>query len=190
MDSRSPHPEWAHQAWLACLVLVISALSFVFACATPFAAFGVLAAMTLSRTDAIRITVALWMANQVIGYAVLEYPRTGNSFSWGLAIGVAAVASTIVARLILSRLQTARGLTRAVVALGGTFAVYEAALFTVAVAGLGGTGSFAAAIVGRILVINAAALAGLYALYRIGVAVGISRRPTVATTASARPVSS
>jgi hypothetical protein len=39
-------------------------------------------------------------------------------------------------------------------------------------------------------VINAAALAGLYALYRIGVAVGISRRPTVATTASARPVSS
>ena len=190
MDSRSPHPEWAHQAWLACLVLVISALSFVFACATPFAAFSVLAAMTLSRTDAIRITVALWMANQVIGYAVLEYPRTVNSFSWGLAIGVAAVVSTIVARLILSRLQTARGLTRAVVALGGTFAVYEAALFMVAVAGLGGTGSFAAAIVGRILVINAAALAGLYALYSIGVAVGISRRPAVATTASARPVSS
>jgi hypothetical protein len=145
--------------------------------------------MTLCRTDAIRITVALWMANQVIGYAVLEYPRTVNSFSWGLAIGVAAVASTIVARLILSRLQTARGLTQAVVALGGTFAVYEAALFTVAMA-LGGTGSFAAAIVGRILVINAAALAGLYALHRIGVAVGISRRPAVATTASARPVSS
>src|SRR5882724_2743216 len=177
MDSRSPHSEWAHQAWLACLVLVVSALSFVFACATPFAAFGVLGAMTLSRTDAIRMTVALWMANQVIGYAVLEYPRTVNSFSWGLAIGVAAVASTIVARLILSRLQTARGLTQAVVALGGTFAVYEAALITVPMAGLGGTGSFAAAIVGRILVINAAALAGLYALHRIGVAVGISRRP-------------
>lgn len=190
MDSRSPQPEWAHQAWLAFLALAVSALSFVFACATPFTAFGVLAAMTLSRTDAIRITVALWMANQAIGYGVLEYPRTVNSFSWGLAIGGAAVLSTIVARLIISRLQTARGLTQAVVALGGTFAVYEATLFTVAVAGLGGTGSFAAPIVGRILVINAAALAGLYALYRIGVAVGISRRPAVATTASARPVSS
>jgi len=45
----------------------VSAFSFVFACATPFAAFGVLAAMTLSRADAIRATVALWMANQVIG---------------------------------------------------------------------------------------------------------------------------
>jgi hypothetical protein len=130
------------------------------------------------------------MANQVIGYVVLDYPRTVNSFSWGLAIGVAAVLSTIVARPIVSRLQTARGLIQAVVALAGTFAAYEAALFAFAVAGLGGTGSFAASIVGRILVINAAALAGLYALYRIGVAVGVSRRPAVATTAPARSVSS
>jgi hypothetical protein len=185
MNSRAPHPEWTQQAWLACLVLAVNALSFVFACATPFAAFGVLAAMTLPRTDAIRITVALWLANQAIGYGVLEYPRTANSFSWGLAIGAAAVLSTVVARLIVSRLRTARGLTQAVVALAGTFAVYEAALFTAAVAGLGGTGAFAAPIVTRILVINAAALAGLAMLYRLGVAVGISRRP-----ASRLPVAS
>ena len=157
----------------------------IFACATPFAAFGVLAAMTLSRTDAIRITVACGWPTRSSGTAVLEYPRTVNSFSWGLAIGAAAVLSTIVARLIVSRLRTARGLTRAVVALAGTFAVYEAALFTAAVAGLGGTGAFAAPIVTRILVINAAALAGLAVLYRLGVAVGISRRP-----ASRLPVAS
>jgi hypothetical protein len=189
MDSRSPCPEWAHQAWLAVLVIAVSALSFVFACATPFAAFGVLAALTLSRTDAIRITIALWMANQAIGFGILGYPVTVNSVGWGLAIGGAAVSSTAVARLIISRLRTARGLTRAVVALAGTFAVYEIALFTVAVAGLGGIGSFAAPIVGRIVVINAAALLGLHALYRIGVAVGISRRPAVATPAAARSVS-
>jgi hypothetical protein len=188
MDSRSPYPEWAHQAWLAVLVLAVSALSFVFACATPFAAFGVLAALTLSRTDAIRITIALWMANQAIGFGILGYPVTVNSVAWGLAIGGAAVSSTMVARLIISRLRTARGLTRAVVALAGTFAVYEIALFTVAVAGLGGIGSFAALIVGRIVVINAAALVGLHALYRIGVAVGVSRRPAVATPAVARSV--
>jgi hypothetical protein len=68
--------------------------------------------------------------------------------------------------------------------------VYEGVLFTVAVAGPGGTGGFAGASVGRILVINATALGGLYALYRIGVAIGISRPPTVSTTASVRPVSS
>jgi hypothetical protein len=59
MNSRSPHPRWAHQVWLAGLVVGVSALSFVFACATPFPAFAVLAAMTLSRPDAIRTTVAL-----------------------------------------------------------------------------------------------------------------------------------
>ena len=117
------------------------------------------------------------MANQAIGYRLLDYPRTVNSFSWGLAIGAAAVLSTVVALLIVSRLQTARGVTQAVVALAGTFAAYEAALFVVAVAGLGGTGSFSAPIVGRILVINVAALAGLAVLYRVGAAVGISRRP-------------
>lgn len=46
---------------------------------SPFAAFGVLAAMTLSRADAIRVTVALWQANQAIGYGILEYPRTVNA---------------------------------------------------------------------------------------------------------------
>jgi S1-C subfamily serine protease len=144
--------------------------------------------MTLSRADAIRITVALWLANQAIGYAVLGYPRTVDSVSWGLAIGAAAVLSTIVAQLIVSRLRTARGLTQAVMAFGGTFIAYETALYTVAVAGLGGTGSFAAPIVGRVLVINAAALAGLYALYLTGGVLGI--RPAVVSEAPVRSISS
>jgi len=114
---------------------------------------------------------------------VLGYPRTVSSVTWGLAIGIAAVSCTLVARLIIRRLSTARGLIRTAVALGGTFAVYEAAaLFTVAVAGLGGTGSFAAPIVGRVLAINVAAFAGLYALHRIGFAVGIGRPPAIAKT--------
>jgi hypothetical protein len=62
------------------------------------------------------------------------------------------------------------------VALGGTFATYEVVLYAIAVAGLGGTGSFALPIVGRILVVNVIALAGLYVLHRAGAAVGISSR--------------
>jgi hypothetical protein len=188
MNPRVPEASWHHQAWLVFLVVAVSGLSFVFACATPFAAFGVLAAMTLSRADAIRITIALWLADQAIGYAVLGYPRTVDSVSWGFAIGAAAVLSTIVAQLIVSRLRTARGLTQAVMAFGGTFIVYETALYTVAVAGLGGTGSFAAPIVGRILVINAAALAGLYALYLTGGVLGI--RPAVVSVVPVRSISS
>jgi hypothetical protein len=132
--------------------------------------------MTLSRRDGLRTTVALWLVNQVVGYVVLGYPRTVNSFSWGLVMGVVAVLATLVAWQIVARLRTAGGLTQALVALGGTFAVDEAVLFTIAVAGLGGTGSFALPSVGRILAVNAAALVGLYALYRVGTAVGISSR--------------
>lgn len=168
--------EWRHQAWLALLVIAISAFSYVYACAPPFAAFSVLAAMTLSRRDALRTTVALWLVNQVVGYVVLGYPRTVNSVSWGLVMGVVAVMATLVAGQIVSHLQTAGGLTQALVALGGTFAVYEVVLFSIAAAGLGGTESFALPIVARILVVNVVVLAGLYALYRVGAAVGISSR--------------
>jgi hypothetical protein len=174
--------DWRHQAWLALLVVAISAFSFVYACAPPFAAFSVLAAMTLSRRDAIRTTVALWLVNQVVGYVVLGYPRTVNSFSWGLIMGVAAVMATLLAGQIVGRLRTVGGLTRALVALGGTFAAYEVVLYAIAVAGLGGTGSFALSIVSRILVLNVIALAGLYALYRVGAAVGISSRPAMRET--------
>jgi len=57
---------WGHEVWLALLVAASAAFSFVFACATPFAAFGAAAALTLSRRDALRLTVAVWLANQVI----------------------------------------------------------------------------------------------------------------------------
>jgi len=105
-----------------------------------------------------------------------------SSVTWGLAIGIAAVSCTLVARLIIRRPSAARGPIRTAVALGATFAVYEAALFTLAVAGLGGTGSFAAPIVGRVLAINVAAFAGLYALHRSGFAVGCARPPAIAKT--------
>jgi hypothetical protein len=130
--------DWRHQAWLALLVVAIGAFSFVYACAPPFAAFSVLAALTLSRRDAIRTTVTLWLVNQAVGYVILGYPRTVNSFTWGLIMGVAAVLATLLAGQIVARLRTVGGLTRAIVALGGAFATYEVVLYAIAVAGLGG----------------------------------------------------
>src|SRR5712691_11934544 len=95
---------WGHQLWLALLVAASAAFSFVFACATPFAAFGAAAALTLSRRDALRLTVAVWLANQVLGYAVLQYPWTANSFAWGAVLGAAAVLTTVGARGVARRL--------------------------------------------------------------------------------------
>ena len=138
----SSQAAWRHHVWLALLVVAVSAFSFVAACATPFAAFAAVAALTLSRGDAFRITVALWLADQIVGYAIHGYPRTPESFAWGAAIGAAALLATWTARWTVTRLQAAAPLTRALSALLGAFAVYEGTLLAVAVSGLGGTESF------------------------------------------------
>ncbi len=179
MSSGGSVAPWRHRAWLAVLVVAISGFSFVFACATPFAAFGAIAALTLSRRDALRITLALWLADQLIGYGIHGYPPTADSFAWGAALGVAAVLTTLVARGIAVRLRAAGSLAQALAALLGAFAVFEILLFAVAVAGLGGTESFTLAIVSRILAINAVALVGLYVLHRIGAVVGLSAGPSL-----------
>jgi hypothetical protein len=176
---------WRRHAWLAVLVVAVSAASLVFACAVPFAAFGAIAALTLSRRDAISATLALWLANQAIGYAVLGYPQTANSVGWGLAIGAAAVLATGTARWIAARAPRAAAPAQAALALAGAFAVYEVALLAAAVA-LGGWGGLAAPIVGRVLVINALALVGLYGLDRAGTGIGL--RPVPAS--STRPAAS
>ncbi len=190
MSSRavSSQAAWRHHVWLALLVVAISAFSFVAACATPFAAFAAVAALTLSRGDAFRITVALWLADQIVGYAIHGYPRTPETFAWGAAIGAAALLATWTARWMVIRLQAAP-LTRALSALLAAFAVYEAALLAVALSGLGATESFTLGIVTRILAVNAVAFVGLYGLHRVGAMIGLGSAPVPVPTSVARSAS-
>ena len=191
MSSRavSSQAAWRHHVWLALLVVAISAFSFVAACATPFAAFAAMAALTLSRGDAFRITVALWLSDQIVGYAIHGYPRTPESFAWGAAIGTAALLATWTARWAVTRLQAAAPLTRAVSALLWAFAVYEAALLAVAASGLGGMESFTLGITTRILAVNAVAFVGLYGLHRVGAMIGLSDSPVPVPASVVRPAS-
>ncbi len=101
--SISRHPGWRRALWLALLVAASVAFSLGFACAVPFAAFGVIAALTLSRRDGLVLTGAVWLANQLVGYVVLDYPWTSNSFAWGVAFGIVAVLTTMVAQSVARR---------------------------------------------------------------------------------------
>jgi hypothetical protein len=175
---------WGHEVWLALLVAASAAFSFVFACATPFAAFGAAAALTLSRRDALRLTVAVWLANQVLGYAVLGYPWTANSVAWGAVLGAAAVLTTVATRGVALRLAGRGYAVRALATLLAAFMVYEGVLFAVAIAWLGGTESFTLLIVGRIFSVNVVALIGLCALHRVGVAVGLTGPSTLRLSAA------
>jgi hypothetical protein len=149
---------WRHHLWLALLVAASLAFTFGFACAVPFAAFGAIAALSLPRRDALLLTLALWLVNQIVGFAVLHYPWDGTTLAWGLILGVVAVLSTATAG------ASFRGwgiVATAATSFAAAFVVYEGGLYLISATVMGGTEDFAAAIVIRILEINAAAFLAL-----------------------------
>jgi hypothetical protein len=176
-QSRSSRATWRHLLWLVVLVGASVAFSLGFACAVPLAAFAAAAALTLSRHDALVLIVAVWLANQLVGFTVLDYPWTASTFAWGAALGTVAILAALAGQ------WTARhsmGTGRAVSYMATflvAFAVYEAALFAVSATLLGGTEIYTAAIQGRILAVNAAAFVGLLVLHRLAVSAGFAVRP-------------
>lgn len=150
---------WHHYLWLALLIAASLSLTLGFACAVPFAAFGAVAAMTLSRRDALLLTVALWLVNQIIGFTVLHYPWDATTLAWGAILGVVALFSTGAALMVTSRFAV---VASAIAGFAAAFLAYEGSLYLASLV-LGATEDFAAAIVVRILEINAASYAALLA---------------------------
>jgi hypothetical protein len=100
--------DLGHRAlWVAILATATIAGSYIFACALPLAALAALAAIYLPRRDGLILILAAWAGNQCIGYGVLDYPRTFDSFAWGGVIGVCAVAS-LLAGWAVERVMTQR----------------------------------------------------------------------------------
>jgi hypothetical protein len=176
---------WFRPVWLGLLVAISAAITIVFTCVTPFAAFAVIAAVTVSRRDAVMLAVALWLTNQAVGFGLLHYPWTASTLAWGVALGVAAVIGTLAALWTFRRLGSLRPLARSVAAFLVAFVLYQLTLFAAAVSWLGGADMFAPGIVSQVLLINAVTLAGLFALRQVvaGAALLIRRRRAHASPA-------
>jgi hypothetical protein len=159
--------------WLALLIAASVATSLGFACAVPLAAFAAAGALTLPRRDALLLVAAVWLANQVVGFAVLGYPWTVNCIAWGVALGAVALLSTVAALGVAGRLAAIGPVTRSVAAFLAAFVVYEGALFVVAALLLGGIEDFTPAIIARIFAINAIGMAALFVANRLGAAIGL-----------------
>lgn len=134
-------------AWPAALALTAIAGTLATACMMPFVALAAMAAATLPRGRAMATVGAAWGANQIIGFTLLNYPPTAYAFSWGAALGVAALAVVPVARHIARPGHLSA--IRLLAAFAAGFIVYEALLFGFAHLA-GGVGSFTPAIVARI----------------------------------------
>jgi len=182
----SPLSRRRRALWLALLVLATIAFSLGFACAVPFAALGAAAAMTLERRDALLLTGAAWLANQLVGFGPLSYPWDADTLAWGIVLGGVALATTLAAQALVRALAGRHALIVALASFAGAFVVYEGALFLVSAAWLGGTEVFVLAIMARILAINAAAFVGLLALHRLGLVLGVTVKPALRFAAAPR----
>jgi hypothetical protein len=171
-------PVEARYAPLFCLGLLTIACalaSFAFACATPFAAFAVIAAATLPWLSALLVVAAAWLVNQAIGFGFLHYPVDASTIMWGFVIGGAALAATATSTIVL---RATRGSGAAVTfgaALIAAYAVYELVLLA-ATPFLGGAEDFTVSIVGRLGALNVFWTVGLVAACEVvrlyGVAMG------------------
>ena len=150
---------------LFCLALLtISSVlaSFALACATPFAAFAVVAAAMLPLRPALFVVTATWLVNQAIGFGAHHYPIDANTILWGFAIGAgafAATAASVAAPRTLPQNRTPLVLALTLVC---AYGAYEFALFAVTPF-LGGAGAFTLAIIARLGFLNAVWLIGLVA---------------------------
>lgn len=168
--------------WIALVAGSSVLFSLALACATPFAAIAAIAGIKMSRRDALILVAIAWLANQAVGYLVLGYPQTWDSFAWGAAIGIAAVLATFGVIEIKHRWGSA--VTAVLISFLAAFAIYEGVLFTATAVLPSGEEAFSLAIVGRIFWVNVIAFAGLLALHRVAVVIGL-----LATTTTRRQIS-
>ncbi|MCP3408733.1 hypothetical protein [Bradyrhizobium sp. CCGB01] len=159
-------PRLAPMFCFALLTLSCALASFALACATPFAAFAVVAAAMLPLRPALLVVTGAWLVNQTIGFSVLHYPIDGSTIAWGFAIGAAALLSTVAASAVLRMLPQGRAPLVLAITLVAAYAAYELVLLA-ATPVLGGEGAFTAAIVTRIGLTSAVWLAGLVAACEI-----------------------
>lgn len=169
--------SWRRPVWIALLVAASATFSLGFACATPFAAFAAIAALTMPRRDALFLIGLVWFANQAIGFGLLHYPCTADCLAWGLGLGIASTAATFGAGRAADRFSALPGPLVSAAAFLVAFAFYESMLFAASVIFQSGVEDYSAAIVGRIFTINAAAFLGLVVGNRLGVFAGLATPP-------------
>ncbi|MDA9506497.1 hypothetical protein XI09_18050 [Bradyrhizobium sp. CCBAU 11386] len=175
-DKLSPHadrfrlhpvaPRLAPMFGFALLTVSCALASFALACATPFAAFAVVAAAMLPLRRALLVVTGAWLVNQSIGFGALHYPIDGSTIAWGFVIGAAALVATAASSAVLRMLPQGRTPLMLAITFVAAYAAYELVLLA-ATPVLGGEGAFTAAIVARIGLTSAVWLAGLVAACEI-----------------------
>lgn len=162
--------------WAAVLALTALLGSWALACAMPFAAFAAVSARTLRLRDALATMGVIWLANQAVGFLVLDYPADAISLAWGAALGVGALIGCAVAAQLLKMDRPVW--QRLPLAFVAAYAAYEAVLIATGLALGDGMETFTPAMVADIGMINALWFAGLAVVGEALMGKGLLAEPT------------
>lgn len=160
------------------LVLATSGTSWMLACITPLAALAAVAARAFPGREAAAVVAALWLLSQAVGYLVLGYPRTLDSFGWGVAIGLAALLALAAARAVLHWLRRRSPALAAAAGFLAALATHQGGLFAASFVLPSGPEAFAPAVLLQVLQVNALAFAALSLLEVAAVRLGRGLAPS------------
>lgn len=150
--------------WQLAIAAATIAGTLATACMMPFVALAAVTAATMPRRQAAITIAGIWAVNQLLGFTLLGYPTDPTTIAWGGALGIATLGAMMIAAAVLGR--GAATLARLAVAFASAFVAYEAGLYLFALVA-GGTGTFTAGIVSRILLNDAGWCAALVAIHMV-----------------------
>jgi hypothetical protein len=156
--------------WIVVATVVAIAVSLSLACATPLAAVAAVGGARMKPREGLSLVLTAWLANQVVGYGLLHYPRTWDSFAWGDAIGIASLLAALGARGT-ARMSYSLPLAP-VAAFLVAFLIYEGTLLTATALLPSSDAVFSLPVILRIFKINACAVIGLTAIHWLAVKIG------------------
>lgn len=173
-DSHIISASWRRPLWAATLVAASLAFSLGFACAVPLAAFAAVAVLTANRSEALFLIIAVFLANQCVGFGLLHYPWTAETFAWGGVLGFVAIAAVFGAGWAGNHLHSLGPILVAGTAFLTAFAIYEGLLLVATAISGSGFEAYTVPIIARIFAINATAFLALLALRRLMVSAGVA----------------
>lgn len=109
-----------------------------------------------------------WVANQAIGYGILNYPQTDESFGWGFVMGVAALLATYLSSSVSERFAHLKPFVRTLLVFLVAAGSYQTMMFFATYREVGHVDSAHFAIAWHVILIDIAAFAGLLAVNALG----------------------
>jgi hypothetical protein len=163
----------ASTLWIMLFTVASTVTTLALACATPFPALAALAATQMRRGDGVALMIVAWIASQAVGFCMLDYPHDPKTLAWGVALGMAAVASVLTAGEVVARAPFRSEYARIALAYVVAAIMFKLVILLCSV-GLGGVATaLSPSINARQLLRNGAILIGLMILYRALVSIGL-----------------